>query len=171
MNPINKIKQSIAFLQTRVGLKMLKDIAWDITRSKTFVLPATSKLGITSVELDLEYWTTNEDNWREILARVYDILKDIVWTAETADCDNRAEFVSSFISLVYNLNSVGRVYCEVYDVTTNKLKYLHWCNLIVDNNGNTFLFDADNGGMFQKITTKNPVMGSIKYNLINVRIG
>jgi hypothetical protein len=171
MTIINKLKQTIAFLQLRVAIKLLKQITYDIPITETKVLPVLSGVKLYGTELDYMYQTTDWDNWSEILDRVYGILQDNPWTAEYADCDNRAEFVSAFISVVYNLNTCGRVYCEVSNATTGELRYLHWCNIIVDKDSNLYLFDADNSGLKQKITSTTPVMGSVKYKLLSYRIG
>jgi len=174
MNIIQKLQHKIAYMATRIAMKKIKDCNANIERSKIYALKVlgVGGLGLSITEEDYEYTTTTEENYRAILDDLYGIMQDNPWTREIADCDNRANFVSSWISINYGLNSVARVYCEVYDANTNgELKYLHYCNLFIDSCSNVFLFDADQGGMIQKITTKTPVMGVNKYNLLNARIG
>lgn len=173
MNIIQKLQHKIAYVATRIAMKKIKDCNKDIERFPVYPLKVLGMtgLGLQLTEEDYEYYGTSEDNYRTILDDLYGILQDNPWLREQSDCDNRANFVSSWISINYGLNSVARVYCEVYDATTNQFKFLHWCNLFIDSCSNVFLFDADQGGMIQKITTKTPVMGVNKYNLLNARIG
>lgn len=171
MNIINKTKNAIGFLYLRLGIKTIKDIVFDIPITKIRVIPVLSGMKLYGTELDMQYYTTDWDNWSEILDRVYSILGDNKWTEDKADCDNRAEFVSALISIVYNLNTCGRVFCEVSNPDNGTLKYLHWCNLIIDKDSSIYLFDADNGGLKQKIYSTNIIMGGNKYNLKSFRIG
>lgn len=171
MNLINRIKQSILFLQLRIALKGLKDLVYDIPVTKIAVLPTFAGIKLYGIELDAEYFTTDWENWNEILDRVYGILQDNKWTENKADCDNRAEFVSAFISITYNLNTCARVFCEVSNATDGTLKYMHWCNIIIDKNNDLYIFDVDSGGLRQKITSNIVIMGENKYKLINFRIG
>ncbi len=173
MNIIQKLQHKIAYMAMRISMKKIKDCNASIERFNVYPLKflGMGGLGLQLTEEDYEYYGTTEENYRIILDDIYGILQDNPWNREIADCDNRANFVSSWISINYGLNSVARVYCEVYDATTNQLKYLHWCNLFIDWVGDIFLFDADNGGMIQKITDKTPIMGANKYNLISARIG
>jgi hypothetical protein len=170
MTLANKIKQAIGFLTLRVGIKQLKEILWDIPKTQIQVLPILAGVKLYGTELDMTYNTTDWDNWSEILDKVYSILGENTWTAEVADCDNRAEFTSALISIIYHLNTCARVYCEVKNTTSNGT-YLHWCNLVIDKDKNIYLVDMDNGGLKQKITSPNVVMGNCSYKLISYRIG
>jgi len=171
MTIINKLKQTIAYLQLRISLKQLKALVYDIPITKITTIPTFARIKLYGTELDYQYFTTDWENWNEILDRVYGILQDNPWTENKADCDNRAEFVSAFISIVYNLNTCARVYCEVSNATSGVAKYLHWCNIIVDKDNNLYLFDADSGGLRQKITSNTAVMGNNKYIFKSFRIG
>ncbi len=171
MNLIDKAKNAIGILYLRIGIKTIKGIIYDIPITKMQVIPILSGLKLYGTELDMQYYTTDWDNWSEILDKVYSILGENKWVEDKADCDNRAEFTSSLISIIYNLNTCGRVYCEVSNATTGVAKYLHWANLIIDKDSNIYLFDADAGGLKQKITSSSVVMGGNLYNLKSFRIG
>jgi hypothetical protein len=85
-------------------------------------------------------------------------------------CDNRSAFVTVLCGLLFGVNTCAGVYCHRQNIDSVGYNGLHWANLIIDNNGNTHLFDVDNHGLRQKITTNNSVMGREKYNLKSVRI-
>ena len=170
MNTFNKVKNALGFLYLRLGVKTIKDIVYDIPVTKISVLPVLAGIKLYGTELDMTYATTDWDNWSEILDKVYSILGENYWTEDVADCDNRAEFTSALISIIYHLNTCGRVYCEVTNTATSGT-YLHWCNIVIDKDKNVYLFDADNGGLKQKITSPNVVMGNRSYKLKSYRIG
>jgi len=149
----NKIKQALGFLYLRMGIKQLKEVLYDIPVTKIPILPTFAGIKLYGTELDVDYYTTDWDNWTEILDKVYSILQDNPWTAEKFDCDNRAEFTSSLISMIYNLNTCARVYCEVSRASDGVAKYLHWCNVVIDKNKDLYIVDMDYGGKRQKITS------------------
>jgi hypothetical protein len=115
--------------------------------------------------------TTDWEHWSEILDKVYTILGENVWTENVADCDNRSEFTSALISIIYHLNCCGRLYCEVSYLDGRKGNYLHWANIIVDKNKELYLFDCDNLGLKQKITSNIVIAGNVRYTLKSYRIG
>jgi hypothetical protein len=171
MNIINKTKNILGIMYLRLGIAMIKKVVYDIPVSTVQVLPIFAGIKLYGTELDYQYYTTDWDNWSDILDNVYSILRENPWTAEKADCDNRAEFTSSLISVIYNLNTCGRTFCEVSYLDGKKGNYLHWANIIVDKDGSLYLFDADNGGLKQKITSTTLIAGNVKYIFKNYRIG
>jgi len=169
---INNLKRSIGTLMIKAGMMQVRD-AVDFEKKQILsrVIDTSCKnFGITPNELDGFYQTTSWDNWKKIIDILYTIIKDFKWKAETADCDNRSALMTSLCSMLFDLNTCSQCYCEVYDATTNVLKYLHWCNVVIDDNGNLFLFDVDQSGLTQKITSNNLVMGVNKYHLLQLRI-
>lgn len=133
------------------------------------ILSAVKPFGLDTLNLDNTYYFTSYENWQTIIDLLYNkIIVYFKWEAEKFDCDNRAMLFSALASLIFGLNSVGQVYCEVKTPTN---KYLHWANIFVDKNNICYLFDIDNGGRCQKITGKNMIMGSANYSLISLRIG
>jgi len=171
MNILNKVKNALGFLYLRLGIKTIKDIIYDIPRYPVQVLPILSGIKLYGIEADYQYTTTDWDNWQEILDKVYSILRENPWTAEVADCDNRAEFTSALISIIYHLNTCGKCYCEVSYLNGIKGTYLHWCNIIVDKDKNLYLCDMDNQGIKQKITSNIVIIGNVRYVLKSYRIG
>jgi len=170
----NSYQRSIATLIISQGIKILKDSSKDIRASHIYgakINESIRKLGATNVMVDVGYKSTTWENWQEILKTTDQLIKNFKWTEDVFDCDNRAEFISSFIALTYNLNTCTRMYCRVESVSRKGWNGLHWCNLIIDKFGNTYLYDVDNHRQVQKITTNTPTIGDRKYNLINARVG
>jgi len=171
---INILKRTIGSLMISNGIAMLRGLPKfeTIIASSDKFKNALNKVGVklNYTELDVNYAFTSYDNWQEIIRCLYDnIVKFFKWEAETFDCDNRAELMSALCSAIFGV-ALGRVYCEIYDLN-GELKYLHWANLIVDRDNNAYLLDVDNGGLCQKITSNNVVMGIVRYKLITLRIG
>jgi hypothetical protein len=121
--------------------------------------------------MDIEYFTTDWEHWSEILDKVYGILGENHWVADRFDCDNRAEFTSALISLIYHINCCGRLYCQVDYLDGRKGSYLHWANIVIDKDKNLYLVDMDNQGLKQKITSNILIAGNVKYTLKSYRIG
>jgi hypothetical protein len=171
MTIINKVKHALGIMYLRLGIKTIKDIIYDIPKTPIAVLPVLSGIKLYGTELDYQYTTTDWEHWNEILDKVYSILGENPWTAEVADCDNRAEFTSALISIMYHLNTCGKVYCEVSYLDGKKGDYLHYANIIVDKDKNVYLFDIDNWGARQKITSNIVIAGNVRYTLKSYRIG
>lgn len=172
MNIINQIKTQIGTLQTAVGLKQISNASTIVPTQIPLatIHTAIGKLGITSVDMDSAYYTTTWDNWDFILGTVWGIIKNFDWVAEKFDCDNRAALATVLCGLLYGTNTCASVYCKRENINDAGYNGMHWCNLVIDQNGNTHLFDLDNHGLRQKITSNNVVMGSEKYILSNARI-
>jgi len=171
---LSYLQKTIYTMTAAVALKNLSKASEDIIpviKSYADIDSAIKGLDskITTNDLDISYYFTSWDNWNTILDCVWNILKWFPWKAEKADCDDRSNFMTSMCSIIFGLNTCTSVYCEVSNAQTGAVKYLHWCNIVVDDNGSCYLFDADNGGMRQKITTNNCVMGNNKYRFISVR--
>lgn len=126
------------------------------------------QFGIDVLPLDNTYYFTSLDNWRTIIDYLYNrIIAFFPWKADSFDCDNRAMLMSSLVSLIFNLNSMGQVYCEVITPTQ---KYLHWANIFSDGD-NFYLLDVDFRGKYTKITSNPVIIDNVKYKLITLRIG
>jgi len=170
---INSLTRKIGALQASVGLKTISK-NFDLQPQRvtlSLILDAFNKLGIQGTQLDSNYYSTSWENWQIILDSVWNIIKNFNWVADKFDCDNRSSMVADLCGLLFGVNTCCQVYCNVTDPITGNEKYLHWTNIIVDLNGNTYLFDVDNGGLKQKITSPNVVMGNCNYKLISYRIG
>ena len=173
MSEINKIKRQIGTLMTTAGLMQIRQSINDLATEEIYlkkIRESCNSFGISINELDFMYRTTSWETWEQIIPTLYGIIKEFKWEAEYFDCDDRASFMTSLCSLLFRINTCASCYCEVYDSATGKLKYLHWCNIIIDRSAQLYLFDVDNGGMVQKITSNNLIMGNNKYNLLQLRL-
>jgi len=169
---INTINRTIGQLMLRVGIMKLRDAQSDfisVSSDNIKLIKAITQLGIDVVPLDDNFWFTSWDNWRKIIDVLNPIAQQFNWEAERFDCDNRANLMTALTSLIFRVNSCTGLYCDVYDAKTGAYKYRHYANLIVDIDDNVYLWDVDQGGLTQKITTKEVVMGVNKYILLNAR--
>jgi len=168
---INSLKRTLGALQIVLGIKTIQGASNDF--KKTIVpfskmTEAVKPFGMISLEMDLQYAVTSWDNLQVILDTVNGIIKWFPWVADFFDCDNRAELTSALISMIFKINTVGRVYCKVNTPTS---EYMHWANIAIDDAGNAYLSDADNKFLRQKITANNMSMGIAKYKFQTLRIG
>jgi hypothetical protein len=115
------------------------------------------------------YYSTDFATWQEIIEVVWGILRNFTWTADRADCDNRSNFVTSMVSILFGLNTCAGMYTKVTNINTGATD-MHWANCIIDKDGNMYAFDADNNGLMQKITSNGFIMGVWKYDVVNLRI-
>lgn len=171
---INKIKRAIGQLTFRVGTMQINEAISDFSDKEgtaVDVVNAVGKLGITLVPDDNKYYFMSWENWQKVIETINPINEQFKWLYERHDCDNRAKLTSQLVSLFFDVNTCGEIYCQVYDAKTGEFKYAHKANMIVDDADNVYLWDADNGGMAQKITTNNCVMGNLKYKLITLAMG
>jgi len=170
----NSISRSIGTLLMKNGVSFIRQgVEFEATTGNLDKLKlAFNKIGLTvSINnLDLVYYFTTWDNWRIITGAINEIISPFKWEAERFDCDQRAVLAVSLCGLLFRLNTCADLYCEVYDANTGAFKYLHHANLIVDVDGNIYLWDIDQRGMIQKITSSNIVMGSLKYKPLSIRI-
>ena len=172
MNITNNIKRAIGSLYFRIAITQLRDSQDDFD-SQVFgfdkITNALKPLEVSATNLDTQYWFASWDTWQSIISVLNPIVQNFNWVSERFDCDNRANLMSSLVSLMFELNTCSTLYCDVYDATTGAFKYAHTCNLIVDINDNVWLWDVDNGGQFTKITSNSPVMGVNRYQLYSIR--
>ncbi len=171
---INGLKRTIGVLTASLGLKQIINASSEFSTtngnwSKLNEALKKSNLQIPLDNLDSDYYFTSWENWEKIIDVLWGIMKNFNWVAEKFDCDQRSAFTTSLAGLLFGLNTCCGVFCEVYDANTGILKYLHWANIIIDKDNNCYLFDVDYGGMKQKITGNNMVMGANKYKFIRLR--
>lgn len=172
METIKQLQLTIGVLSTSIGLKNLSNLLKEIPATK---LPSKkidelcSQLGISNNQLDVDYYSTTWDNWKIIISVLYGIIKNFPWLKDRFDCDNRAAFMNSLCALLTGLNTCSDMYCKVTNVNTGTSD-MHHPNFIIDSDGNGYIFDVDNYGQFQKVTSKTFVMGTWKYDLSGIRI-
>jgi hypothetical protein len=170
---INKIKRAIGQLTFRVSIMQLKEAQSEFSVEEGTIdkiREAVKNIGISVSELDEKYYFTSFDNWLKIIETLNPIVEQFVWKAEKFDCDNRANLICSLCSLIFEINTVAGVFCDVYEAGTNKFLYRHYANLIIDKDNNVYLWDVDNKGQYTKITKNNPVIGNLRYNLMSIRV-
>ena len=169
---ITKAKRTIAGLTISLGAQTLRNdfVKFPVSQiTGKQITDACNKIGITNTQLDVSYFSVSWDDYKEILDTLYGVVKNFKWTEDKYDCDNRSMLLSSLVSLTAILNTCAGLYCEVK--TANGASFRHWANLVIDKNGELYIFDCDNGGLNQKLTSKNFTMGAWTYELLNTRIG
>lgn len=168
---INSIKRMLSQLYIRLGVAQIRQVDTDISTkndSSTLLMLGLQNFGIPPVLLDNIYYYTSFENWQTIMQTLNPIVQQFTWEAERFDCDKRANLLASLVSLLFRLNTCGTIYCEVQNVNGGE-KYLHYINFIVDDKGIGYIWDADNGGLYQKITGQDMVMGNVKYHFKSAR--
>lgn len=155
---INMIKSGVDFTSMVSGPRIINDAL----QNKGINIPIS--------QLDVNYYYTSWDNWKKIIEVLYGIIKDFKWEADKADCDDRSNLMTSLCSIIFGINTCGGLYCEVYDAGSNKLKYLHWANLIITSSGEIHLFDVDQSGQTTKVSSQPVIMGNNKYVFKQLRI-
>lgn len=169
---INNIKRQIGTLGIIFGIKNFRDAISDFeTKIGTFseVLKYIKGLNIQSTQYDITYKFASFDTCEKIIESLNPIAKEFGWVAEFEDCDDRAKLMSALVSMLFLINTNFAAYCEVYEANTGKLKYLHYANLIVAEDGKLIFWDVDYNGKFQRIFSNDFVMGENKYHLISIK--
>jgi len=172
---ITNLTRKVYSLTAALGLKQLAVSFKDTPKKQITIKQIEDSVkkfdsNIQFAELDSRYYTTSWDNLNDIIDCAYTILSFFPWIAEVFDCDNRSAFVTVFVGMVSGVNCVADAYVNVTNVSTGANIGRHWCNISIDENGNTYLSDIDNRGLKQKINVKNPVMGNWKYEIISLRL-
>lgn len=167
---VNKIRRTIGQLTIQVGVKQIWEAISDFSDTEGgFDRFRRPLFGLPVSQMDEVYYFMNWNNWLKVIETLNPILKNFSWKKERFDCDERAMLVVALTALLFEVNTVRPVYCSVHNVSNNQFAGYHYANIIVDDAGNVYLWDADQKGIFQKITTVNPIMGNWKYNLIAVK--
>jgi hypothetical protein len=168
---INQLKRKIGEALISGGIGYTRESISDILpieKSQDHLRQAISNFGMAITFLDSSYFTTSFENWKKIIEIMNPICQKFAWTKEKFDCDNRALLMSSLIAVMFGLNSCSPCYCDVFNVNGTHIDW-HYNNLIIDDAGNVYLWDVDNHGTVQKITSNTPVMNNWKYNLVSIR--
>lgn len=169
---IDKAFRNIEILSVAIGLQRLKNRFKDIKRTRVLasdIDKLCKTLGISSNQKDILYQSTDIETWKVIIDTLYGMIKPFPWLAEFWDCDDRASWILSMCSLLTNLNTCADAYCRVTNINTGATD-MHHPNFIIDKDLNAYIFDVDNGGMWQKVTSNSFVMGVWKYDLVNINI-
>jgi hypothetical protein len=167
---INGIKRKIGTLLLTAGIKQLRDAISDFTTTEgDYARFRKPLLGLPVSELDSKYYFTDLSNWQKIIDTINPITKEFPWLAEVFDCDDRATLVVALIDACFEINTCRQVYCNVYRVGDGQFAYAHYANVFVTEEGTAWLWDADSGGQYTKITAQNPVIGNKRYELIAVK--
>ena len=165
-----KINTPIKLLLAKLAGQSLKNIEVSFgaipTVTKSFGEIKTALLNngfnLATSEDDYTFFFTSWENWKEMLAVITNIIGYFKWQAECADCDNRADLVSALASILFKFNTCGNVRCRTFNRKSGKT-FLHRCNLIIDQLGDTYLFDIDNKGQYIRIENEEAEMGDKTY--------
>lgn len=131
----------------------------------TFIQFCKPLFGLPVSQLDEKYYFTSFDNWLKIIESLNPLTKEFYWVAEKRDCDKRAMFITSMVSMLFELNTCRPIYCDVYRVGDGQFAFAHYANVFVDSNDNAWLWDVDEGGQITKITSITPIINNKKYVL------
>ena len=154
----------------QVGIKQISEAISDFSDTEgTFQQFCKPLLGLPVSEMDSKYYFTSFDNWQKIIATINPILKNNGWIAERFDCDKRAMLVTALTALLFEINTVRPIYCDVYRVGDGKFAFAHYANVFSLLDGTAMLWDADEGGLTTKITSLTPVINNKCYHLKAVK--
>lgn len=163
---INAIRRKMGQLLISAGITQMNESINELAgKEGTFEQFTKPLFGLPVSQLDSKYYFTSWENWLKIIDALNPLTKEFYWVAEKRDCDKRAMFLTSMVSMLFELNTCRPVYCDVYMNATGQFAYAHYANVIVDNNGIAWLWDADASGQYTKITGTTVVMGDKKYIL------
>ncbi|MEK6881106.1 MAG: hypothetical protein AABY22_15915 [Nanoarchaeota archaeon] len=163
---INSIKRAIGQLTMRIGVMQVRDAISDFTDEEgDFNRFKKPLLDLPVAELDSKYYFTSWENWEKVIATINPILEQFNWKQERFDCDDRALLVTALTALFFEINTVRPLYCDVYRVGDGQFAFTHYANVIVDINGNAWLWDVDEFGKFTKITSNNVIINNKRYVL------
>jgi hypothetical protein len=115
------------------------------------------------------FYFTSLENWQKIIETINPILECKGWLSERFDCDKRAFLVTALTALLFEINTVRPIYCDVYRVSDGKFAYAHYANVFVTDDGQAILWDADEFGLTTKITSPTCVINNKKYILRAVK--
>ena len=167
---INSIKRAIGQLMLRQGVMMIQGAISDfVDTTADFATFCKPLLGLPVSQLDDTYYFTSWDNWQKIIATINPILQQFNWVSERFDCDKRSYLVTGLVAMCFEINTVRPMYCDVYRVGDGQFAFTHYCNVIVDNAGNAYLWDLDEQGLTTKITAQNPIINNKRYLLRAVK--
>lgn len=164
---VNSLKRNIGQLEIQLGLKTVNSAISDFTDTQgdfNKFSQALAVLGVPVAQLDTNYYFTSYDNWQKILQVVNPIIQSMNWLLDKRDCDKQAEFVVGLVAYMFELNTIRPFFCDVYRVSDGAYAYTHYAMVFVDDVGNSYLYDYDNGnGAWGKITSNTPIFGNCKY--------
>lgn len=126
------------------------------------------KTGIPTFTADRIHYFTDWETWRQLI--LYDWTDKKKYLVDKYDCDNFSSSFCSRMAEIYDLNTAGRLYCNVYDKDTGKKVAAHVAVLIVDKDNRVFLMESQNDKTME-ITNQNQrlVLGQWRYRLNYVR--
>ena len=169
---INGIKRLLGIKFIELGVAQIRaasTLPVEPKSDNSLFLKAAEALGVPLNATDIAYYYTSWDNWQQIINLLNPIAQAFPWEAGKYDCNNRSALMTSLSSLLFEINTCGTTNCEVYDAKTGAFKYGHYANMICDDQGILYLWDVDQGGMFQKVTGNDMIMGVNKYHFNGIR--
>jgi hypothetical protein len=117
---------------------------------------------LVTTEDDYTFFYTSWENWQRILRMITKIMKVFPWLAERGDCDQRADTTSNLTGLITKITTCGNIKCKRTSLKTGKTVW-HRCNLVIDQEGKTYLYDIDNSGKTTRAENEDVTMGNYRY--------
>jgi len=151
-------KSSVYFLKTAFGIK-------PIVRTKSELVQIVwDKTGIPAYSADKKHYFIDWKTWEQLI--FYDWTDKKKYLKDRADCDNFSSSFCARMSEIYDLNTAGRLFCDVYDKDTDKKLAGHVAVLIVDKDKRVFLMESQTDKWIE-ITNQNQrlVIGQWRYSL------
>jgi hypothetical protein len=139
-------------------------------QSYGFIRESLNKVGLEKVvdtAMDINYKFTDWSVWQEVLGMVNTILKKTPYIDDYWDCDNHAYFTSSFVPLVFGI-TCGEAFGKFTNSTSGQQWMHHW-NLIIDKQGNVYVYDGMSGNSCQVIKGQPIKMGLGTYQVQTVK--
>lgn len=115
---------------------------------------------------DEKYSVIDWPTWRAIIDN--DWSKERQYKADIWDCDNYAFLFAARMAEIFELNTAGVCYGEVFDKNTKKKVAGHAFNLVIAKDGDTlkpFLFEPENGKYTEWVKNKENVIENWIYKI------
>jgi hypothetical protein len=168
---VNGIAKKLGKILIENGLKILKS-AFHIspiiyTRAEIMNFLSANGLPITSLS-DEKYYTVDWATWLSLIE--VDWTEEKKWYEDYYDCDNHAFTFGSRIPEIFDLNTAGVCYGQIYNKDTGNFIGNHAFNLIIavqDGKLTPYLFEPMTGKWVLWIKGGKNVLDNWEYRIIN----
>ncbi len=156
--------RSVKFLKTAFNVKstpITRQQLQDIVKART---------GITAYCLDRKYYVTDWEVWKGLIEHDWTDKKQ--YLHDKYDCDNFSNSFCARMSEIYDLNSAGKLRCDVYRADNGEKIAGHLAVLIVTTDGKVFLYESQRDTYLEiKTPDQKLILGSWEYRLNFGRFG
>jgi len=160
---VNLINQGVQFLRKSFNANAE-------SKGAGFIRESLNNVGLFSVvdtEMDLYYLFTDWNVWQTILGMVNQVLGKIPYVSDYFDCDNYAYFTSSLCPLIFGI-TCGEAFGKFTNSTSGQ-EFMHHWNLIIDKQGNVYIYDGMSGNSCQVVKGQPIKMGMGVYEIQNIK--